>query len=288
MKILQRQLPMNHNLFLFGDAHLGSRLHHAEGFDTLIDMIQSPYEHVPARNNFAVDHGDGIEGIMITDPRYHPDSQPVDRPVPYPLQQANDYIAKLMPIRQQMLCMMDGNHFQKLWAQGNYAKLICKELGIPYGTWTARLTYNNMKGKLMYRHYATHGRKGISSTADDISRRVANMQLILKRQLMDMAGDCVLQSKGHVHKLLITPPQSRLYITDDGNVTKQRYTKAGHTEEWIHPDHRWYVCTGSFLRTFGQDISGYAEMFEYAPVELGFAIVLVRDGQIQDIHKYVL
>ena len=288
MKILQKNLPMNHNLFLFGDAHLGSRLHHEEGFSTLIDMIQSPYEHIPARNNFAVDHGDGIEAIMITDPRYHPDSQPENRPVPYPLQQANDYIEKLQPISKQILCMMDGNHNQKLWSHGNYTQMMCKELSIPYGTWTTRLTVNNMKGKLLYRSYHTHGRKGISSTADDISRRVGNMQLILKRHLQDMAGDTVLMAKGHVHKLLITPPQARLYITDDGHVTKQRYTHAEHTAEWIHPDHRWFVCCGSFLRTFGQDISGYAEMFEYSPVELGFAIVLVRDGQIQDIHKYVL
>ena len=181
--------------------------------------------------------------------------------------------------------MLDGNHSWKLWTHGNYAQMIAKDLGVPYGTWTVRMTVSNMKDKLMYRSYHTHGSRAINSYADDISRRVDNMNLILKRHLQDQSGDTVLLTKAHTHKLLISRPTKRLYIIDDGTETKQAYTKADHTAEWIHPDHRWYVNTGSFLKLFGKGISGYAERAEYKPIELGYAIVEVRDGEIQDIKK---
>ena len=57
---------------------------------------------------------------------------------------------------------------------------------------------------------------------------------------------------------------------------------------YIHPDHRWYCNTGSFLRLYGMGISSYAEIGEYDPVELGFCVARVRDRIIQGIDKVVL
>jgi hypothetical protein len=299
MKIISKQLPMNHNLFFSGDEHLGSNLHYTKGLDTLLDMIQSPYGGLPARNNFSALMGDPIEAILIDDKRFHPSNYASlceeleyedidDRKHPIPRLQAEYYARRMNPIKDRILFILDSNHNIKLWKYDNFTAYIAKQLGVEYGTWTCKCRVESTKGRYLYKFYATHGAKTIQSYADDISRRVANEKLILKRQLSDQAGDCVLMAKGHSHKLIVSHPEKRLYLTDDGKYIQQRYTGARHTDEEIHPDHRWYINTGSFHRTFAEGVTGYAERFEYKPVELGFIVVMVRDGVINSIVKEVV
>lgn len=287
MKILPSiKLPVDHNLFLFGDVHEGTILFHERGFNTFLDMINSGYKG--CSNNYAVHHGDGIEGITIDDKRYHPDSQPKDDPIPNPLRQVRIHINRLKPIKDKLLCMLESNHPEKLWRHLRVTQCMCEELDIPYGTWTAKLTITDRKNRLMYKSYHTHGKRAIKSDAGNAQRREDNMKETLMRHLEDQAGDTVLMCKAHVHKLLIREPFPRLYITDDGKESHQAYTTADHTADWIHPDHRWYVCTGSFLKLFGDGISGYAEKAEYKPNELGFAIARIRDRKIIGIDKIVV
>lgn len=288
MKIITRVLPDSHNLFLFGDEHLGTILHHKKGFAKLIKMISTSYAGVPTEGNFAISHGDCIEGIMIDDKRFDPATQLPGQQVPFPMLQANDYCDLIDPIKEKILFILEGNHPEKLWKFGPITKEICRLKGIEYGTWTAKLVVNDSQGNLMYKSYHTHGRRGITSNADDIQRREDNMRLILKRQLEDQAGDTVLMCKAHVHKLLIREPMARLYMTDAKGDVEQAYTESVHTASWIHPDHRWYVCTGSFYRLFGKGISGYAEKAEYKPNELGFIIARIRDKKIKGIDKIIV
>lgn len=46
--------------------------------------------------------------------------------------------------------------------------------------------------------------------------------------------------------------------------------------------------TGSFLKLFGQDVSGYGEIAGYDPVELGYVVVEVRDRQIHTVRKVTI
>ena len=286
MIIITKQLPIDFNLFLFGDAHDGSKLYYERGFDEFIDTVANPYEGLPSSRNYAVDHGDAIEAIAVDDFRFDPET--MDDPSDIPMAQADRRIAKLSAIKSHMIAMLMGNHELKLKKYTNFTKYICKELGVPYGTYAARIIYTDHKGELIFKHYATHGRKMISSTADDPKRRLANMELVLKRHLKFKAGDCLLQSKGHTHKLLVCRPNTELYITDDGEKTHQKYTHSHRAAGYIHSDHRWYVNTGSFLKLFGDGYSGYGEIAEYDPLELGYAVVIVRDRMIQDIKKVIL
>ena len=59
----------------------------------------------------------------------------------------------------------------------------------------------------------------------------------------------------------------------------------GSDKGYIHPDHRWYVSAGSFLKLYEEGVSGYAEIGEYDPVELGFAIARVRNQKIVWVDK---
>lgn len=283
MRLLTCKLPLDHNLFLFGDVHTGTILVYQKGWEKLVDMMCSSYDGVPASGNFGVDHGDQIEAITIDDPRYDPSVSKN-----FVLKQIEDAVDMRRPIASKLLTMLDGNHTTHLKNFGNIVELMCEKLDVPYGTWTAKISVvSGYRREMLYKHFCTHGRKSITSTADNPKRRRSNMELILQRQLKFKAGDCALMSKGHTHKLLVCEPDRELFLVDNGAHVKQQYTKAGQTEDYIHPDHRWYVNTGSFMRLYGEGVSGYAEQFEYDPIELGFVVVKVRDGLIKGVEKVI-
>jgi len=286
MQLISKKLPMDHNLFLFGDDHEGSILRYKQGWEKLVDMIHSGYGGLRPSANYCVDHGDPIEAIMIDDKRYDGKTTNINI-----MKQIENAIESRRPIAKKTIAMVESNHPEKLWRFGPITQEICKELNIPYGTWSAVISYKNSKGSLMYKHFATHGYGSINTSADDAIRRDSNMKLSLKRKLKDKVGDCALMSMGHTHKILISKPSSDLFITstkEKHKRLKQKYTQTHQRASYIHPDHRWYVNTGSFLKLYGLGVSGYAERFGYNPMELGFAIVKVRKGIIVDIEKVVI
>ena len=284
MKLLRKTIPSNFNLFLFGDDHEGSVLRSQKLWNKLCNMMLGEYEGLTEDKNFGVDHGDIVEAIMIDDPRYDPDTVKE----PFPLLQLERAVKHRECIKEKIITILEGNHPLKLWKFGPLTKMVCEKLGIPYGTWTTKITFIDKNEKLLFKHFATHGRKSITSTADDPRRRRSNKELTLKRQLKFKAGDAALMSKGHTHQILICRPEQELFLIDDGKRIKQDYTSWGHTESYIHPDARWYVNSGSFLALYGENISGYAEIAEYDPIEIGFVVALVRDKKIQDIKKVIL
>lgn len=282
MKLISVKLPGNHNLFHFGDLHDSSVLSSTSGWNKMVDLILSEYDG--CRNNYGIHGGDMIEAIMVDDPRT--DEEKLKEPMP--LAQIKEAKRKLEPIKDKLIAILMGNHERKLWRFGNITQEVCEHLGVEYGTYTAKITIQDNKGDLMYKVYETHGYKTITSTADDPKRRRVNMNLILKRHLKFKAGDCAIMIKHHAHKLLVCAPEPELYMTDDGKKIKQAYTSGGQTEGYIHPDARWYGCAGSFLKLYGDGISGYAEIMEYDPVELGFLVTKVRDKRIVEVKAHYL
>ncbi len=282
MKLIKKVLPKDHNIFHFGDVHDGSVLSSKHGWQELLDVMSSSYDG--CSNNYAVDGGDMFEAIMVDDPRYSEDKLTE----PLPLEQLKRAVKMRQPIKNRLLAILQGNHERKLWRFGDVTADVCRQLGVDYGTYSAKLTICDRDGKLMYKIYETHGYRNITSTADDPVRRQANMKLILKRHLRNKAGDCAVMIKHHAHKLLVCAPESELFLVDDGSKIKQEYTHWGQHENYIHPDARWYGCAGSFLRLFGQDMSGYAEIQEYDPVELGFLVLKIRNKRIVELKAHYL
>ncbi len=283
MKILPPiKLPNDHNIFLFGDKHDGSVLSSDKGWDKLVSMMKSEYDG--CKHNYGMEGGDMIEAILADDPRFSPEKLTEK----LPLAQMKMAIERREPIKGILLDILDGNHDRKLWRFGTIAEEIADNLGVPYGTYTAKLTITDNKGELMYKIYHTHGFKSINSVADDPIRQRSNMELILKRHLKNKAADCAVMVKAHTHKLIVSKPHHELYLYDDKNQIKQGYTGWGQSEQYIHPDARWYGNSGSFLKLFGKGISGYAEIFELDPTELGFLVLKVRNKKIIDLHPIYL
>ncbi len=92
-------------------------------------------------------------------------------------------------------------------------------------------------------------------------------------------------ASGCTHKLLVVPPVKTLYLTDDGESLHQHYLKPGLTDEFIHPDMRWYVNTGTFRKSLGIGFTDYAELKGYDPIPIGHAVAEIRGRGIVNIRE---
>jgi hypothetical protein len=283
MKIIHKVLEPDHDIILAGDFHRGTPLCHKKAIEDMLHMLSI------SDNTYLCGMGDFIEAITTNDPRFDLETTDVRSTPDLQMKEVQELIR---PVRDKVLVAMDGNHELKLARVGKFVKRMCETLDIEYGTYTAKIHIHSPDGKLMYKMYLTHGFKRLYSTADDPIRREANMKLQLKRLLMEKAGDCHLMAMGHCHKLLVAKPTRRLYMTDNGEDMKAHYTgieqdKTGD-DDYIHPDHRWYAATGSFLKLFGDGISGYAEVAGYDPHELGYVKIRCVGGEIHHVEEVVI
>jgi hypothetical protein len=180
-----------------------------------------------------------------------------------------------------------GNHEVKLQKFGNLALLMADEIGVPYGTYSSVLSISDSHG-VMYRIYLAHGWGSINSSLNQPDERHHSDKRSLKRKLFPKVAHCGVMAMGHTHKLLVKPPSHELYLSGEDHL-KQHYTKHNYTQDYIHPDLRWYVNTGSFYKLYGEGAgSGYAERAGFNPNILGFPIIKVVDREIVDIELKIL
>jgi hypothetical protein len=116
------------------------------------------------------------------------------------------------------------------------------------------------------------------------------MEASLKKHMSNLkVYDCVYQSMGHAHKLIIVEPTvtREVILTSTPSGLKQNYkSQVKQNMSEISPESRWYVCSGSFLKTFSQPGHlSYAELAQYGPCEIGCAEIIVQDGEITEVKK---
>jgi predicted phosphodiesterase len=281
LEIGERILPLDHDLILASDFHEGTILQEVRALFEMRDKV------LHEKNTFLAFGGDAVEAITVDDKRYSLETDTKETP----MKQYRNIHEFFRPIASKTLFILQGNHDWVLArTTGDFlATVLCPDLKIPYGTATCKWAIKDKKGRRLYKLFYTHGAKNIYSTADDPIRREANMLLQLKRKLAAKSGDCEVMAMGHTHRLMVASPMASLYMYDDGKKIRSAYTGIGTgAGQWIHPDHRWYVNTGSFLKLYGEHVSGYAERFGYDPVELGYAVLECRGGKITNIRKEVV
>jgi hypothetical protein len=94
---------------------------------------------------------------------------------------------------------------------------------------------------------------------------------------------------GNTHKLLVVNPAQKLYLTYGQGKPKQHYLSCEHQlADFIDEDSRWYINTGSFLKQYGEDVSGYGEVNGYDPVEMGSPIIVVHDRKVTGAKRMVV
>ena len=284
MKIFKSKMPESYELILFGDEQRGNIAMSKKDLDQCIAYI------LDGPNRFCIHMGDALDAFYIDDPRYDPATLKAS-----PLQQISEFIKDMTPLVKEgrLLTCLLGNHEWSLYKKaGNLTEYACNELQkagsdffLGYGTYSAKIEFIDQKG-LQFKTYVTHGRKSISSVSPDPVRRQANLLHILQRHLEPVFGDTLLMGMGHIHKVLISPPIPTLYLTSENGKIKQHYTRPGMgaRDFYIPPQNRWYVCTGSFLKTFYEGVSTYSEMFQYAPIEIGYIKAIIQDRELVDVQ----
>lgn len=276
MQLFKKYLPADCDIVLASDIHVGSLHTHYKGIEECLDHIAKP-------NTYCIILGDLAEAMTVNDYRFDPNTN--DLKVPTVVSQYNKVVEIFERVKDKILYINDGNHDYKHASTINFVKdIVCEKLNVPYGTYSSKLSILDDNGSTRIKLYTTHGHGSMSSHADDPIRRKSNLRLSLKRKLMNLAGDCHLMAMGHTHKLITAHPISTLYMTDDGHSIVQHYMNTAYTEDtFIHPDHRYYVNTGSFLKSQILGCSGYAERFGYAPEPLGYAVIHIRGYKIDSV-----
>jgi hypothetical protein len=206
------------------------------------------------------------------------------------------------PIKKHFVAMLEGNHDAKLWRFGNIVAHICREMWgeySKYATLTCKINWVDQDtNEIMFKQFATHGRRSIRSNSPDPIRREANVKYQLRDRLYRKAGDAFLMTRGHVHQLFHSAPMREMFLYDDDKTIVSDYTGISQSRRWIHPDHRWYISVGSFYRVYGSELheydpedpyhsvmSSYVEAGDYDPAQLGYAVTLVRNGQIVEVKE---
>lgn len=281
MELITRQIPATCEIALHGDTHEGNALCHHDGIDAFVAWVRAK------RNRYWVHMGDEMDAIMTDDKRYQVDT--TDEPIP--LRQMHAVIDRYRPIAGRCITWLQGNHSAKLARFGDLTAEICGALSIPYGTWTAKVQLTTGKDQQrVAKLFLAHGAGNVMrSNAKDEEQRRANMLASLKNRLRRKAGDCLLMAIGHTHQLLVCPPSRRLILSDDGDQLHHAYlTQGDGAADYIEPDRRWYVNTGSYLRTYALGVSGYAERAGYDPIELGHVVVRIKAGKISEVVPFLV
>jgi predicted phosphodiesterase len=280
MQRISFEIPLDCEIVAMGDTHLGSAMCHVSGIRKVIEYIHN------GSNRYWLHMGDWIEAIATDDKRYEHDTTQQ----PIPLKQAKEAVKVFSSISKRCIVGLTGNHENKLHRYGDLAEYICENLKIPFGTYSARVKFTH-SGNILFRAFVWHGptRGAINSSAKDWEQRQANMRASLKMKLKYKYGDCAVMLMGHVHKLITVEPTSQLYLHDGGaSGTKQGYLTGRQSGSFIDPDLRWYGCTGAFLKLYEDGVSGYAEIAGYDPVELGYLLIKIKGGKIENIERKVI
>ena len=276
MQLLTTTVRPDFDLVLMGDDHEGSRLKAQSKVETVLDFI------LAEKHRYFIHMGDAVEAITVDDSRsYLPGT---DNPIP--IEQAKNVVKQYRRAADRCLLWLLGNHELKLWKFGNLTKdIICEDLNVFYGTYSCNITFDDKYGKMFKGHFRHGLGSNLISNAKDEEQRLANMKATLKMRLKRKFGDTILMAAGCTHKLLVVPPVKTLYMTDDGHELKKHYLEEEQTSNYINPDLRWYVNTGTFRKAIGLGFVDYAELKGYDPLPIGYAIVEVRDRKVVNVRE---
>ena len=194
----------------------------------------------------------------------------------------------LKPHRKKIITWREGNHERRYRREGDFIRNACKRLGVPYGGVTTHLTLGNG-----VRLYCAHGNKMMPRGAKDPVQKEANQLAWLKNQLAPMASDCHAMFMEHTHQLKVLPPQSSIHMGQrDGKMHAAKIVlPAMRTDlgfDVIPVSSRWYVNAGTMRTNFAPGAIDYAEEHMFAPAEIGYVIIHIRNGSIEDIEKVVV
>lgn len=285
MRLLTSTIPNECDLILHGDTHEGNKAAFVKGIDRLLEWTMAQ------PNRFYVHMSDAIEARTVDHPYFDIDTTVEGQTKP--VLQCKSVVKRYEGTQDRCLAWLHGNHEYALQRFGNLTQdYILDQLKIrdKYGGATCKLKLTNKRGRQIAKLYLHHPyRFSLNSHAKDEEQRLANDKARLKWFLRKKASDCLVMAIGHVHKLYVVEPVRMLLIYDDGKGLQQEYLRAGEgAHDYIEPDRRYYVATGSYLRSQILGADCYSEIYGYNPTELGHVVIEIRNGKIEAVKEVVV
>lgn len=296
-------LPQTLNVYLWPDMH--------EGFAGVAnEKIKKAVAIVKAdKHARAIGMGDACESCFIGHP-YYSKAIHDGRSSTADLQ-VESVAKKLAPIGQKFLAWLDGNHEERYVDTTDMSLNIVKDLSerskrkdlIPFGGRTAKILLSDQA-----RIYVTHGSGVVNSKAGDPEQRRVNDGISIRRRLRDLPRhDCVVTAMAHIHKVRISPPQTKLAIVGERKL-KQTYTSFMRNDDGYIPDEFcWYCSTGGVLQGYPaktwepmpaksdkedikprRSLTTYVEKASYGVVEMGMIRIEMRKGLVRNVKEITL
>jgi hypothetical protein len=246
-------------LYPLGDIHLGTIHCDRNHFKQTIDRIAAD------PNALVVGMGDYCECIVLSDPRFEPSEISPEfqgRLGDIAVAQGEQFIADILPIKDKIIGMIDGNHEFELKRRHYYDLTLsaCRTLGVPYLSDTAmiRLVFRRESdtSKHVESHnvfiYAEHGAGGGGKSGGKVN------------SLCDLMAhfEADLYLRGHVHDKIVVP-KPMLRMTGQGKAKLIQKKRFG-------------VLTGCFYKSYEEGSSSYGQRKGYAPNEIGCPAIRIR------------
>lgn len=265
MKVIEYRTTINSRsdcvkLIPLGDIHLG-----AKGCEE--DLLQKTVDYIrKTKNCYWLGMGDAADFINTSDKRWGNDVadwiKVSDLPN-LPKVQADRYLDYVYPIRHKCMGLLEGNHEETIRRRYHYsvADYIAVKMNVPNLTYTAHIRWrierkSKSDGRNTYRNiiiYATHGAGGGRYLGGKINRLIGSC----------VGFDASIYCMGHIHeKLIHTIPSLRIY---------------GHGDNIRHIDNnRYFILTGTFLKTYENNARSYGEKTMYNPTALGMVTIDIK------------
>jgi hypothetical protein len=276
MQIFERRMPNDFNLWCIGDFHIGTVAFAEKPFIRMRDEVKND------KMGFVAGMGDYVEGRAIDHPYFELATTDLNTPLAY--KQAEVVVKYLDPIRDKILFLLEGNHdrYSKNYI-GLVENIMCKELGVPFGTWSCLHKFTFKGGRELVGHF-THGsdrKSPVRSQSPIPARQQINEKLSLINILSSAGFDADFHCCGHYHRMITYSPSQYTdlkLIIKNGDL-KEQY-KALDKED---PFGQYYACTGAWMRQFVNGISTYGERALYRSVSIGCIVYHIRGGKIADV-----
>jgi hypothetical protein len=240
-----------HWLWFFGDQHYGSR-------DCAVGHMMATIAKIrmSARSRVVL-MGDCCDFVNYSDKRFDVRMlapQFVNKMDDLPRTVADGFITLLQDIRKQIICLIPGNHDDHIRRKYHFdvAGYIAGCLGIPLLPQVAWLemrliSHKNVRRSLRVGGVLAHAERGATTRSGRMSTT--------ERMAHNFAGADFF-AQAHMHGYNVEPvPQ----VVRAGAFGKPR----------LEHKTMWLFQTGSYLKTYGDGVSGYGEKRGYSPVELG-------------------
>lgn len=237
-----------------GDIHRGNPWLQEKPFYKMLEWI----EENPC---YVILMGDYGEAINAKDPRH--DYNAIDWKYATPDKQYRQTLMDLEPIKDKIVCMLDGNHDYNYWRRHNhnYVDWIATDLGVPYvgvsGYVLFRFRRKSGKARSAQtlKIYAHHGWSGGRTDAYKVK---------VIHDLKNIFNDPHLFLMGHCHRLGEVFPTTYLYVSNRGYI--REYTQK-------------YFYTGSYLKGYAEGVGSYVEARAYSPTQIGSPIIEVKPNR---------